>query len=455
MASFKISQIIQATGGKLLQGNPNVSGRGIVTNSRLVKKGNIFIAIVGEKHDAHHFIAEVIKKGAAAVVVSRDIGPCPVSVAVIKVVDTTKALGEIARLHRLRFCLPVIAITGSAGKTTTKEMIAAVLKRKFKVLKNVGTENNQFGVPLTLLKLKPADQIAVLEVGTNRPGDIAWLASIVCPSIVVMTNIGESHLALLKTPADVFKEKFNLVKALDPKGTVVVNADDPYLKKIVQIKRKNTISFGIAHKANYQARQIKYDGRKVYFSISGMGEITLQGTATANVYNALAAIAIGRLFGVNAQEIKNVLKSFSLKSGRQTLLRVGKIRIINDSYNANPVSFRSALESLTHQTTRGRKILICADMLELGRQAKRLHQEIGLAAADAGVNAIISFGKFSQWIGRQAKKKNPAIEIFHAASEQQLQATIKKSLCPSDIVLVKGSRGMRTERFVEFIQTQF
>lgn len=455
MASFKVSEILKATGGKLLQGDPALVVRGVSTNSRLVKKGELFIAIVGQKYDAHSYIPAAIKKGACAVVVLGERGPLPLSVAVIKVADTTKALGDIARFHRLRFSLPVIAITGSAGKTTTKEMISSILKRKFKVLKNIGTENNQYGVPLTLLKLNSTHQIAVLEVGTNRPGDIAWLASIVSPTVAVMTNIGESHLALLKTPADVFKEKFNLVKSLNKDGIAVINADDNFFAKIARDTRKKVIAFAIKSKADFCVRQISFESASVKFSLSGTKEFVLPGTATAGVYNALAAISVSRLFKVGWEDIKSTLKKFSLDSGRQTVLKAGEILVVDDSYNANPVSFRSALEALGHQKTLGRKILVCADMLELGRQAKALHCAIGSHVSEAGVNMVISFGDLSRWIGISAKEKNPKLEVFHSANEEDIFFYLKRVINPLDIILVKGSRSMHTERFVEFIKENF
>ncbi len=455
MPIFKISEIISATSGKLLQGNPLSSVRHVTTDSRLAGRGGLFIAIVGEKHDAHKFIPDVIKKGTVAIVVSQVKGPFPPSVSVIKVSDTTQALGDIARFHRQRFSGPVIAITGSAGKTTTKELMAALLRRKYKVLKNIGTENNQFGVPLTILKLKPSCDVVILEVGTNKPGDIAWLASIACPTVAVMTNIGESHLERLKTPAEVFKEKFHLVKALGKSGVVIFNNDDHFLKKISRLTRCKALTFAIKTKAKFQARQIEFKGNNVQFFVPRLGLITMPGTATAHVYNALASITCARLFKVSDPQIIAVVKKFSLKSGRQTAFKVGKISVINDSYNANPVSFRSALEGMTHYETSGRKILLCGDMLELGSQAKHLHQQIGEYASRVGLSTIISFGHFSQWIGLAAQKRREEIELFHSSRAEDIEAALKKYLHPSDLVLVKGSRGMQTERFVEFIKANF
>jgi UDP-N-acetylmuramoyl-tripeptide--D-alanyl-D-alanine ligase len=455
MSQFKIAEILEATNGKFLQGHVQSRVRRVTTNSRDVKKGDLFIAIVGKKHDAHDFIVDVVKKGAVGIVVSKNVVGLNPSVAVVKVADTTLALGDIARFHRQRFNIPVIAITGSAGKTTTKEMIAAVLKTKYRVLKNIGTENNQFGVPLTILKMKSSDEIAVLEVGTNTPGDIPWLASIVQPTVAVMTNIGESHLELLKTPADVFKEKFALVKALREHGTAIINHDDRFLAKVPAKIIKKSLTFGIQQKSAVQAKAVTVIGNRIHFKIDRVGNFTLPGTATANIYNALAAICCGRLFKVGYPDIKNVLKKFSFKSGRQAFVKAGQIALIDDTYNANPVSFRSALQAIGQQQCRGRRVLICADMLELGLQSERYHREIGTCAALAGIDAIFSYGKFAKEIGLAAKTKNIRVEIFHGATPESVEEKVKNYFLPGDTVLVKGSRGMKTERFVEFIKKNY
>ncbi len=454
MAAFGIYEIVQCTRGKLQQGKLQGHVRGVSTNSKTVKKGELFIAIVGKKHDAHGFIAEVIKRGVSAIVVSQDV-KCPESVAVIKVKDTTKALGDIALLHRLRFSIPVVAITGSAGKTTTKEMISRVLSAKYNVLKNIGTENNQFGVPLTILKLKPSHDVAVLEVGTNSPGNIKSLAAIARPTVVVMTNIGESHLELLKTPADVFKEKFDLVLANAKDGAVIVNQDDYFLRNVKKLTRQKVFTYGITEKADFQAKNIIFENAKVKFVLNKMGTIALRGTATANVSNALAAICCGRLFKISYNDIKLKLKTFSLKSGRQTFVKTGGIALIDDSYNANPVSFRNALQGIAQFKTTGRRILICGDMLELGDQSERLHAEIGECAAKSGLDLIVSLGNFSRMIGVAASRRNALIAVTHAASLIEAEGRLKGFLRKGDVVLVKGSRGMAMERFVEFIKENY
>lgn len=455
MASFQIQEILDATGGKLLQGDPRARVRSVTTDSRKIKKGALFIAIVGKKHDAHDFIPGVVKAGAGAVLVSRKMVLKDSQAAVIEVEDTTKALGDLARYHRQRFSIPVIALTGSAGKTTTKEMIVAVLKKKFSVLKNVGTENNQYGVPLTLLKLNKRHEVAVIEVGTNQPGDIPWLASIVEPTVAAITNIGESHLELLKTPADVFKEKFSLIKALKGKGIAIINRDDKYLKDIPSVIKQKCLSFGIQSEANYRAKNIEVLSRGVQFKVKGLGLVKMKGFASANVLNALIAICCGRLLGISYNDIKKSIEHFVSQPGRQGLIKAGRIHLIDDSYNANPVSFRSSLQVLSQFVSTGRRILVCGDMLELGAHSERLHREIGRLAGQAKLDAILSFGEYSKLISSTAGFKASRMTIFHADQRTLLEKKLTEILQPGDVVLVKGSRGMHMEHFVEYIKKNF
>ncbi len=449
---FTIAEVVAATRGVLVQGSLSRTIKGVSTNSKTVKRGELFIAIQGKRFDAHDFISEVVQKGVKAVAVSRGDMSCPAGIAVIRVEDTTRALGDLARAHRKKFSVPVIAVTGSAGKTTTKEMIAAILRSRYRVLKNAGTENNQFGVPLTVLKMKPSHDAVVLEVGTNSPGDIAWLTSIACPTIAVMTNIGESHLELLKTPADVFKEKLNLVKGLPREGTVVVNADDPYLRKIRgRSSGRRCVTYGVNRPADFRAGGITMAHNRLEFTVNASQKMTLAAPVPANICNALAAVSCGRIFKVSWRDIKRRLRHFSFQPGRQAFKKAGEIWLIDDTYNANPVSFRAALKTLSLFKTEGRKILVCGDMLELGDQSQPLHEEAGAAAAQIGLDCVISFGNFSRWITKTVRERNPAVAVRHCATPDEVERALRTCVRPSDVVLVKGSRGMKMERFVEFL----
>ena len=298
-----IQDIKKVTKAISVHGNVSTVITGVSINSRTTKKGNVFIAVKGARFDGHDFIRAAIRKGAVAVIVSKKIVYSN-DITVLRVRNTTRALGQIAAWHRKQFNIPIIAVTGSTGKTTTKEMIASVLAKRFKVLKNTGTENNQYGVPLTLLKLNSSHQIAVLELGTNQPGDIRWLAQITRPNAAVFTNIGESHLERLKTQSGVFREKIQLIKHLDPSGLIIFNADDRYLKTVVKKRdKRKIIRFGCEKKADSQAEQITVmNNRQIQFKIKKR-IFTIHSPVRHNVYNALAAISCGLAFKIRYNDI--------------------------------------------------------------------------------------------------------------------------------------------------------
>ncbi len=452
MPMFTIDEIIEATKGRLLQGSGKGRVKAVGIDSRTCKSGELFIAIKGELFDGHDFIDGVVAKGVRAVVVHKVIEVNDPKVAVILVKDTVHALGDVARFHRLRFKVPVIALTGSAGKTTTKEMIAAVLSRRYKVLKNEGTQNNHIGVPLTLLKLKSSHQMVVLECGTNQPGDIPWLARVAHPTVAVFTNIGESHLEKLKTVAGVFQEKWALTSLLGPQGTAVLNADDAYLSKQQGKKHSfKTVSYGLKSKARWQASGVHIQaGRYLYFKI-GRQALELNSCGVNNIYNALAAFACGMLFKVPLIKTVAAIKAFEFPQGRGQILRLGQGWLINDTYNANPVSMRSALQTLQAIETKGKRIFIAADMLELGGASKVLHQQIGCEIASLGTDVLITVGKLARLMADGALKKNKKMQVFACEDVQSAQKCLAKVFANGDAVLIKGSRRMRMEQVAEFL----
>lgn len=453
--NFTLEQIAKAVSGKIIQGSPATKIRGVSTNSRTITRGELFIAIRGERFDAHSFLPEVVKRSAGAVVISHIPPQLPAGMPAVLVKDTVKALGRIARAHRDQFSIPVIGITGSAGKTTTKEMLSQVLKAKFRVLKNSGTENNHIGVPLTLLKIKPSHEVVIVEMGTNRFGDIPWLVEVARPTIAIVTNIGASHLAQLKSPADVFKEKSALITAIAPGGKIIVNQDDRFLKTVRQHTRhRRVLTFGQGRGADYRATDIHFDHRqRLSFRVNQRQTFVLSTFAPAFVANALVAITCGRALGINYNRIQRQLKEFRSPAGRQGLLSVGKFWILDDSYNANPVSFRCALEALAGLKPGHRKILVCGDMLELGKASLGLHRNVGVLAADGGVDAVFSFGSHAPLIGQAAKRKRPGTVLFSSSDIEALQKKLIDFCLPGDVILVKGSRGMHLERVVEFLKT--
>lgn len=450
---FRIDEILQATGGALLNAARGLPVKGVSIDSRTLKKGELFLAIRGQNFDGHDFLREAVRKSAAAVVVSKRRAAGWIEIPVILVEDTQKALGDIALFHRLRFPIPVVAITGSTGKTTTKDLVAAVLSRRYKVHKNTANFNNRIGVPLTLLKLNSSHEVLVIELGTSCPGEIKRLSQITRPTVAVLTNIGESHLEFLKTSDGVFKEKLQIVNHMDQQGVVIFNKDDPYLSKISSLKLKQKlISYGIQSPCDYKAEHINLEGNaSIHFRLNKKERFILKSSALHMVYNALAALGTARLFGVDVKQVKKAFSQFSPLSHRHCLTRIGSYCLIDDSYNSNPVSLRSAIHSLNSLESRGRKIFVCGDMLELGRHTERLHRQMGRLMAASDVDILLTVGKYSRFMAQAARKKG-RLKIHHFPSVVSAQYRLERYLQPHDTIFIKGSRGMHLERMVEFLK---
>jgi UDP-N-acetylmuramoyl-tripeptide--D-alanyl-D-alanine ligase len=382
-------------------------GKKISIDTRTIKAGDLFIPIKGPNFDGNDFIPEAIKKGAT----------------VLEVKDGVKALQIIAADHRNQFNIPIIGVTGSVGKTTTKDMIASILSQEKPILKNEENFNNEIGVPLTLLKLSKKHKAAVIEMAMQGLGEIALLAKIVRPKIAVITNIGEAHLAFLKNKKNIAKAKSEIFKYLTKKDCAVINADDEYfedLKSKVKKRGAKVITFGITEKADVTAKDLK--GIKLLIP----GEHI--------IYDALAAIAAAKILKIKKKSIKKGLENVVLSDKRMDIInRKDGVKIINDTYNANPQSMTAALKVLT--CLKGRKIAVLGDMFELGKSAKRSHQKIGKLAKDLGVDILFSVGKLSKEM-----KAN-----FHYSNNRLAISKLKKIIKPGDRILVKGSRGMKME----------
>jgi len=454
-----INEIVKATSGKLVRGVAGKKTFRISIDSRTIEPGEVFVAVRGKNFDGHKFVYDAIIKGAAAIVSSKKImwipsnfkGKTPPETPVIKVNDINKALADIAGFYRRKFDIPVIAITGSVGKTSTKEIAANVLMTKYPVLKNTRTENNLFGVSLTLLNLNKSHKAAVIELGTNHFGEIAVLSKIARPTIAVFTNIGESHLQHFKTPAGVFREKFNIVKYMDKNGVIIFNADDENLKVI---EKKNLpqkmVTFGIENNADFKAVRIENEDNKITFTVNGK-KYCLNTHAEHNIYNALAAICCGSLNNVVYRSILAGINKPVDCQGRQTVLKFGGITVIDDTYNSNPVSFKSAVRTLGRLKTKGRKVLVCSDMLELGSSAKQLHESMSKDIEDAGIDFVISLGSLAKHI-TNGLKDSKITKAVHYNSIEAMKRRLKVLCADGDIVLVKGSRSTHMERVVEFFE---
>lgn len=451
---FSAKDVIEATSGRLLKGDPERRFAGVSTDTRNLKREDLFIAIKGPNFDGHDFIGEARSKGAIGALVSRDVAPRPFpsgerageGFVIIEVKDTVKALGDIAKFHRKRFDIPVIAVTGSNGKTTAKDMTAQVLSVKYNVLKNEGTENNFIGVPQTLLRLKNSHKIAVIELGTNHFGEIARLAEMIQPSCGVIINIGPSHLEFFGNVDNVREEKLELLKYLGGDCACVVNGDDRRLVKDAETICEEVVTFGLEAGGAFMASGIKEEGGTIGFVLNNNTAFRLNVLGKHNVYNALAAIAVGSLYGISPREMAQELEKFKLPKLRMESAEMRGIRFIFDCYNSNPYSMASAIETLKAMDCRGRKIIVAGDMLELGTAAPQMHREIGKVAAQAKTDILMGVGPLSGFILEGAQEEGIGGDsLLHFENSVEASRALKDILREGDLVLVKGSRGMKME----------
>jgi UDP-N-acetylmuramoyl-tripeptide--D-alanyl-D-alanine ligase len=453
-------EIIEATGGELLCGDLIRSFAGISIDSRNLTPGDFFVAIAGESHDGHGFAPAVVDQGIGGLVIShRKADSLPVAawqeknVSCIAVDDTTRALGDLAAFNRRRTHNTVAAITGSNGKTTTRKLTAGVVARQFNTLATAGNFNNAIGLPLTLLELTPDHQVAVVELGTNNPGEIARLAEIALPDIGVLTNVGPAHLEGLGSLEGVRREKGDLIKGLNRDGKAVLNADDPRVLQLAEETQHEVLLYGRSPDADIRAEDIKEDEQATSFLLALKQEsigIQLNAPGLYMVSNALAAAAVGFLLGIPATEIKAGLESFTPVSGRMNIWHLANgIHIIDDTYNANPDSMRAALATLNHMCSGGRGIFVAGDMLELGDRASELHSQLGATAADSRIDRLYACGEHASTVvdGALNQGMQPADTV--TGSRQEILDELKGFLQPGDWVLVKGSRGMAMEEVVE------
>ncbi len=446
---FTIKDIVEATRATLIQGQLTDTVKRVSIDSRDIQEGDVFVAIKGDRFDGHDFIKDIATKPVKAIIVHHKVRIQSSSIAIIRVKDTTKALGDLAHWHRKQFDIPVIAITGSAGKTTTKEMMAAVLKKKFNVLYNVRSFNNHIGVPLTLFKLNKTHDMVVMECGTNQPGDIAYLANILRPTATVLTIIGESHLEKLKTCRGVLKEKWQLNKFLPVNSHVFINGDD---KLLASMKAKNRVSVGQSNNVDWQAKEVKITSLgKTEFTIRGK-KISLNTTGTHQVNNALLVIAVASAYKIPLTTSVRVLNNFEFPEGRGKFMKRRRNIIIDDAYNANPISMRAAIDvlaALDLSKTGGRKIMVMADMLELGSKAKQCHQHIGTYAMERLIDIVIAVGPLMKEAVKAAKAQSTSRQVLWVNDYSQAIEVLCLHLNTHDAVLVKGSHAMKMEHVVQ------
>ncbi len=437
---------------KRLESKPD----GLSIDSRTLRPGEVFFAIRGEHQDGHAFVEAAIGKGALAVVVERrwwkKNAPALQAHACFVVRDTLRALQEIAAHYRRKFTLPVVGLTGTNGKTTTKELVAAVLARLGDVCKTEGNLNNHLGVPLTLARLQKSHRALVVEMGTNHFGEIARLCEIAAPDSGLITNIGHGHTEFFENIDGVARAKMELFQFLaDTGGTAFVNADDPVLNNhLPRLSKK--ITYGFQSEADVRGAFLGLDAAgRPSIEVNGQ-ELKINLVGAHNCSNALAAVAVGLEFGVTLSQMRDALLEVRLPGKRMEVIRARTCTILNDTYNANPESTIAALETLCTMPCDGKRVAVLGDMLELGSRAPDLHANVGEHAAKLGVQLLYGFGPLSQHTVKAAGRAAAGIEARHFKDKAKLIHALKDAIGKDDVVLVKGSRGMKMEDVVEALQ---
>lgn len=466
MTTFSAGEIAAWTGGSVVREGAG-DARGISTDTRTLGAGDLFVALKGPRYDAHDFLGEALEKGAWGLLVERgrwrreEVSRRVVSYpdrTIVVVDDTERALGDLAASHRSRLDVKVIAITGSNGKTTTKEMAAAIAGERWDVHKTRGNLNNLIGLPLTVLGLEERHQAAVLEMGMNRRGEIRRLAEIARPDVGVVTTVGPVHLEHLGGIEEVAKAKAELVAAIGAGGTAVLNADDPRVAALALSTGERVLTFGLSGGADFRGEEVTAEPTGTSFRLScplGKARLAIPFFGEHNVSNALAAAAAAYALGAELEEMVKGLESVLPVPMRFTLLSFeGGVRVVNDAYNANPDSMRAALRSLTLLTGGGRRGAVLGDMLELGKDSVRAHRNLGAEAA-AALDFIVAVGDLADETVRGAVESGFDRDRTRSVPNCRDAAEILKEwILPGDLILLKGSRGVALEEVLRLLQSE-
>jgi UDP-N-acetylmuramoyl-tripeptide--D-alanyl-D-alanine ligase len=465
---FQVDDLLRWTEGSLAAGSRDSSFTGTRIDSRQVGAGDLFVAIVGPNHDAHRFVPQVAEAGAAGVLVSpgRLSGdPLPESLAVVEVEDTTRALGALAAGHRQEFDGPVVAITGSSGKTTTKEMCAAILEAAGPTLKTEGNLNNEFGLPLTLLRRESEHERLVVELGMNHRGEIARLAAIAKPDVALVTNVGVAHIEFLGSCEEIANEKGDLYASLGPGGCAIANLDDPLASAQARRFDGRIIGYSCrdesdAAPADVRAREARFvEGGVFAFELEtpdGKASVQVTGLGATTVTNAAAAAAAGLGAGVALDHVVVGLEAYRPPAGRMAPFPLeGGATVIDDSYNSNPLSLRSSLEALAALCKPGHGIAVVGDMGELGETGDAAHRDAGRWAAELRIGHVIAVGERAPLVVAAAREAGMDESRTHVAQDaEDASRRVRGALEPGDWVLVKGSRAMKLERVVEALRRE-
>jgi UDP-N-acetylmuramoyl-tripeptide--D-alanyl-D-alanine ligase len=456
MNPLTVSQIAQFAGASLSSGDGTVVVNKVSTDSRTIKRGELFVALRGENFEGHDFIEASTKAGATGALVDLNwAGNVPNNFALLRATDTLQAYQILAANYRRSLALKVLAITGSNGKTSTKDFAASVLARRFRVTKTEGNFNNHVGLPRTILEATSGDEVAVWEIGMNHPGEIAALAKIAAPDAAIITNIGVAHIEFMGSREAIAAEKGALAEAIEPQGTVILNADDPFTEGIAARTRAKVVLAGTTGGA-VRAIEIRQSAEGSEFTIvEGAHRCRAQLPVAGShmVQNALLAVAAGRAFGLSIEECAAGLTAAPLTKARLQIKEIGGVQFLDDSYNANPDSMKAALRTLVELDAEGKRIAVLGEMRELGTESERGHREVGETAAMLGVDQLITIGDAAELIAEGARTAGLA-RVLSARSTGEAARLLGEIAEPGDLVLIKGSRAVRTEEVIDQFGSQ-
>jgi len=456
MDPLTLSQIAQLAGAWLSSGEGTVVINKVSTDSRTIKPGELFVALRGENFEGHDFVEAAAKAAATGALVDLNwAGSVPNNFVLLRATDTLQAYQTLAANYRRSLALKVLAITGSNGKTSTKDFAAAVLGRRFRVTKTEANFNNHVGLPRTILEATSEDEVAVWEIGMNHPGEIAALSKIAAPDAAIITNIGVAHIEFMGSREAIAIEKGALAEAVEPHGTLILNADDPFSEGIAARTRGRVVFAGTTDGA-LRTIEIRQSADGAEFTIvEGAHRCRAQLPVAGShmVQNALLAVAAGRAFGLSLEECAAGLAAAPLTKARLQIKEIGGLQFLDDSYNANPDSMKAALRTLVELDAEGKRIAVLGEMRELGAESQRGHREVGETAATLGVNQLITIGDAAELIAEAARTAG-LNKVSSAGSTGEAARLLGEIAEPGDLVLIKGSRAARTEEVIEQFGSQ-
>ncbi|NIT35957.1 MAG: UDP-N-acetylmuramoyl-tripeptide--D-alanyl-D-alanine ligase [candidate division Zixibacteria bacterium] len=448
---WTLSQVNELAQGEILRGDGQLRLRGVVTDSRVVRPGDLFVALRGERRDGHDYVADAAARGAVAAVVAREV---PEAIPQVLVRDTLEALRVLGRARRREFRGPVVAITGSCGKTTTKDLIGEVLARKYQASVARESFNTEVGVPLSILALEPGDEVLVLELGVSAPGEMARLGDAAAPTVAVITSVAPTHLEFFRDVDAVRREKMALLNYVKPSGTAVLNADDPLVAAMAAeiVNGLKVVTFGLTPGADVIAEDLRVEGfAGSRFRLPGGAEVELPLPGEFNVMNALAAAAVGQVLGVTAEDIAAGLRAYCGRDLRSKVATNGRgVTFFVDCYNSSPRAARAALVFVAAAPAEGRRVAVLGDMLELGAASEAAHRELGEFAGQGHFDLVVGLGEGGRLIaeGARAAGMAPAATPFFQGKDE-LADFLARELKEGDVVLLKASRAVRLEAILD------